>query len=52
MFSPIVAIASVIEVPDGAVLVAEGLVEQADLLVPLLQLALDDLLPDLGGLAL
>src|SRR6476469_2738909 len=34
------------QIADGALLVAERLVEQADLRVPLLQLALDDLLAD------
>src|SRR6476646_2967456 len=40
------------QVADGALLVAERLVEQADLRVPLLQLALDDLLADVLRLLL
>ena len=52
MFSPIVAICSVIRSRDGALLVAERLVVQADLRVPLLELAVDDLLPDVLGLLL
>ena len=52
MFSPIVAIFSVTRSRDGALLVAERLVEQADLRVPLLELALDDLGADVLGLLL
>src|SRR6187402_3418751 len=40
------------EIPDRPVLVAEGLLIETDILVPLLELTLDDPLLDLGGLAL
>ncbi len=52
MFSPIVAIASHDELADGLVGVAERLLEQAHLLEPLLELAVDDLGADRLGLLL
>ena len=52
MFSPIVAIASTISSRTEPVGVAERLVEQADVLEPLLELAVDDLLADRLGLLL
>ena len=51
MFSPIVAIASVTRSRTELIGVAERLLEQDDVLEPLLELAVDDLLADLGGLA-
>ncbi len=52
MFSPIVAILSVTRSTDRAVLVAERLLEEADLAVPLPELPVDDLLADGLGLRL
>ncbi len=52
MFSPMVAIRSVDQLANGALLVAEWLVVQADLRKPLLELAVDDLGADRVGLLL
>ena len=50
MFSPIVAIASVTSSRTDCSVVAVRLLEEDDVLEPLLQLAVDDLLADLGRL--